>query len=120
MQSIRRAVARLLGVDVDSIEAREQVLQGRIEKLRTSLKEAREANERKAGKLKSLNERVDFWKAKAAGRPANPQKIAVLNERIALLKNQLTEARAAAKRYAAQCDALKQERHAATQPSDDF
>ena len=107
MAGIRQRIAKLLGVDVDSIQARDRLMQSRISELREKLEKSREMNKTKTAKIKEMAERVEFWKRKTAAKSSGGQATDVLNQRISVLKNQLTEVRASAKRYAAQRDALK-------------
>jgi chromosome segregation ATPase len=83
LEPFKRSVARILGLNVDSVARRERELLDRINVLKARLNDAREMT-------KAKTEALD-----------------VVNQRVEVLKRQLAEVRATAKHYAAQRDALK-------------
>lgn len=104
---IKRKLARLLGVDVESIQAREQQLMERVENAHSKLNKARDSNKIKTEALRTYAERIDYWKEKATKSGANSDKFRVLQERNEVLKTKLKESRELAKKYASQRDALR-------------
>ena len=86
LEPLKRSVARILGLDVDSVARRERELIERINILKARLDDTRKLTKAKAEALDVVNQRVE------------------------VLKRQLAEVRATAKHYAAQRDALKDKR----------